>query len=66
MKEYRFIKVSLKGVKGLKSQPLEDYKEIINEHAKAGWEFIQIFSPGNSLYGSSSYFEIIMGRDVSK
>ncbi|WP_338471130.1 DUF4177 domain-containing protein [Niallia sp. XMNu-256] len=64
MKEYQFIKINLKGIKGVSTKPAEDYKEIINKYAKDGWELVQIFSPSGSLYGSASYYEIIFSRDI--
>ncbi|MFP7486489.1 DUF4177 domain-containing protein [Priestia filamentosa] len=61
MKEYRFEKLELKS---FSRQPREDYREIIREAAKDGWELVQIFAPGSASYGAASYFEIILSRDV--
>ena len=62
MKEYKFIRVKLKGVKGIRSTPIEDYQKIIIEQATNGWELVQIFSPSTSLYGSTAFFDIILTR----
>lgn len=63
MKEYKFEKIELSGLKGMKSKPKENYHEIIRNHSEEGWELVQIFAPGTSAYGSSSYLEIIFTRE---
>ena len=41
MFEYKFVKVELHW--GFtRSKPAEDYQEIIQEHARDGWRFVQI------------------------
>ena len=65
MKEYKFEKIELSGVKGVNSKPSSDYQEVIHAHAKEGWELVQIFAPGTGSYGSASYIEIIFVRDVN-
>ncbi|WP_078551599.1 DUF4177 domain-containing protein [Bacillus alkalicellulosilyticus] len=64
MKEYKFEKITLTGIKGIVSKPSVDYHEVIHEHAKEGWELVQVFAPGTASYGSASYIEIIFSRDV--
>ncbi|ARK32496.1 DUF4177 domain-containing protein [Halalkalibacter krulwichiae] len=59
MYEYKFVKIDLTT---WASKPKEDYHEVIAEHAREGWRFIQIFAPATSGYGSASYFEIIFER----
>ena len=66
MKEYKFEKVELTGMKGVSSKPAVDYQEIIRQNAKEGWELVQIFSPENSSYGSPAYFEIIFVKETSQ
>jgi len=63
MKEYKFEKIGLSGIKGVSSKPKQDYQEVIRANAEEGWELVQIFSPGTSAYGSASYIEIIFTRD---
>ena len=66
MFEYKFEKVLL-GEPGFgfkDSQPLDDYHEIIHQHAKEGWRLVQIFSPSvDSHKGISTYFELIFERE---
>jgi len=66
MKEYTFKKIELKGLKGFLSTPKENYHEIIHEYAAKGWELVQIFSPANSMYGSTSYIELIFTRNIEE
>lgn len=63
MYEYKFIKIEFKRLSG---KPKEDYQEVINEQAKEGWRFVQIFSPelASSGVGIASHFELIFERKV--
>lgn len=63
MKEYKFEKVKVKGMPGI-YQKVADYKEVIHERAKEGWELVQIFTPPTSLYGAAGFIEIIFSRDT--
>lgn len=59
MYEYKFIKVELSN---WTSKPQDDYQDIIIDHAKQGWRFVQIFAPSTRGYGSAAYFELIFER----
>ncbi len=59
MFEYKFVEIELSS---WSKKPKEDYQEIIREHAKQGWRFVQIFAPATSGYGAAAYFEIIFER----
>ena len=61
--EYKFYKIKVNGVFVMK--PKEDYHDIIAQHAKDGWRFVQIFAPATSGYGHASYFELIFERSVN-
>ena len=63
MYEYKFVKIELKS-SWLKYKPKDDYEEIINNHAKQGWRFIQIFAPSTTGYGSSTYFKLIFEKEI--
>lgn len=64
MYEYKFVKIELKqGV--MNSKPSEDYKEVIEEHAKEGWRLVQIFAPSTYGFGTATYFEMIFEKSVS-
>ena len=41
--EYKFVKV---GATFWLNTPKEDLQKTIDEHAKDGWRFVQIFHPG--------------------
>ncbi|WP_078431439.1 DUF4177 domain-containing protein [Metabacillus halosaccharovorans] len=62
MYEYKFVKVDLSN---WNRKPKEDYQDIILNHAKDGWRFVQIFAPATAGYGSASYFEIIFEKPLS-
>ena len=57
--EYKFVKLELGFWSG---KPKENYREIINEHAREGWRLVQIFAPGTGPFGFASYFEIIFEK----
>lgn len=59
MFEYKFVKIDLNF---WGNNPKEDYQDIIMNHAKEGWRFVQIFAPPTKGYGSAPYFEIIFER----
>lgn len=62
MYEHKFIK--LKAVSfGL---PNEDYREIVYEHEKEGWELVQIFAPSTSQQGRAKFFELIFKRMIDE
>lgn len=63
MYTYKFVKIEMKsGFFG--SKPKEDYKAVIESHAKDGWKFKQIFAPATSGYGSAAYFELIFEKEA--
>jgi len=43
---------------------MNNIKEIINEHAKDGWRFIQIFSPIGEGLLIADHYEIIFERKL--
>jgi Zn-dependent peptidase ImmA (M78 family) len=59
MFQYKLVKIKLSKWNNM---PKEDYHEIIANHAKDGWKFIQLFAPVTSGYGVATYFEIIFER----
>ncbi|WP_449621158.1 DUF4177 domain-containing protein [Robertmurraya sp. Marseille-Q9965] len=61
MYEYKFYKIELSNWNG---SPKENYQDIITNHAKDGWKFVQIFAPGTKGYGTAAYFELIFERPL--
>jgi len=60
MYKYKFVKIEFKKIS---SKPTEDYREVIKNHAKEGWRFIQIFTPNfTSAPGMGTYYELIFER----
>lgn len=69
MFEYKFVKLQMD--RGLTtSRPIDDYHEIIRDHASKGWRLIQIFAPPTTQIqlraGYASFFELIFEREVDK
>ncbi|PEF45184.1 hypothetical protein CON22_18050 [Bacillus cereus] len=60
MYTYKFVKIE---INIWKLQAKEDYKTIIEEHAKNGWRFVQIFAPEIKNL-RSDYLEIIFEKEV--
>lgn len=65
MYEYKFIKIEFKKLSG---KPNEDYREVIKNHAKQGWRFVQIFSPDFATSGVAvgSYYDLIFERPIKQ
>ena len=66
MYEYKVVELGFKklGLKVIASSELEDYKEIINEHAEEGWRLIQILPVKFGNAGYPTKFEIIFERKI--
>ena len=62
--EYKFVRVDLKP--GFRTDsPMEDYRKIVEDHAKEGWRLFQLFAPPMSGTGWASYIELIFERAQS-
>lgn len=62
MYEYKFVTVEMTGL--FSAKPKEDYKKIIDEHAKGGYRFVQVFAPGLSNNGLPLFFDLIFEREI--
>ncbi len=61
MYSYKYVKVKLS--KGMPpKKPEEDYHMIIEEYAKQGWRFVQIFAPVVDAGPFAAYYEIIFEK----
>lgn len=61
--EYDFVVIGSEFVFAESKQ--KEYREIIEERARNGWRFIQIFAPSaRSFTGGMRYFELIFEREV--
>ena len=63
MYQYEYVRIELKSG-FLKKKPKKDYQEVINNYAKKGWKFKQIFAPAIFGYGSATYFELIFEKEI--
>ncbi|MGE7631807.1 DUF4177 domain-containing protein [Bacillus paramycoides] len=64
MFRYKFVKIELTW--GFtRSKPTEDYQKIIQEHARDGWRFVQIFAPAIGSSGQPEYFELIFEKKIT-
>jgi hypothetical protein len=57
MYEYKYVECSMGGI-----FTGDNHQELINEHAKQGWRFIQIVPLYYTLEGRAKNFEIIFER----
>ncbi len=64
MYEYKFVRIGIKG--RLLRKPEQDYRSIIEEYAKNGWRFVQVFAPPIGGYGVALYFELIFEKQLDK
>ena len=60
--EYKFVRLG-EGWVGVKKSAKEQYQEVVHEHARDGWQLVQIFAPGTGSYGVAKYFELIFERE---
>lgn len=59
--EYKFVRLG-EGFLGVRREARDTYQDVVHQHAREGWRFVQIFAPGTGAYGSAKYYEIIFER----
>ena len=66
MYEYKFAQIMLDGT--FIAKPDSDYRKLINENAKEGWRFVQIFEPIFSAPNLDlpDYFDLIFEREIKQ
>jgi len=62
--EYKFVRLG-EGWLGAKAEARDSYQSQIQEHARDGWQLVQIFAPGVGAYGAAKYYELILERQLS-
>ena len=48
------------------SKAINEYQDIIHDHARDGWRLVQVFDPGVGMYGAAKYIEIIFEREIKR
>ena len=61
--EYKFVRLG-EGWFSVKKWARDEYPEVVAQHAKEGWRFIQIFAPGTGSSGMAKYIELIFEREI--
>lgn len=61
--EYKFVRLG-EGWFGVKKWARDDYPDVIEQYAKEGWRFIQVFAPGTGSSGMAKYIELIFEREI--
>lgn len=61
--EYKFVRLG-EGWFEVKRTAIKGYQNMIEDHAREGWRFIQVFAPSLGVYGVSKYIELIFEREV--
>ncbi|MBW8039944.1 MAG: DUF4177 domain-containing protein [Planctomycetes bacterium] len=56
--EYKFVRLG-KGWLRVKRSTIQQYQQIVTEHAQQEWRLVQIFAPSIAVYGIAKYFELI-------
>jgi len=62
--EYKFVNIAVKTLAFKGVEPREDHHQIIAQHARDGWRFVQIFAPPVKDYGIAAFYELIFEREV--
>ncbi|MEL6560107.1 MAG: DUF4177 domain-containing protein [Bacteroidota bacterium] len=62
MYQYKYVKIQLGGF--FKTEPRQNYQKIIDEHAKEGWRFVQVFAPAITGYGKATNYDLIFEKEV--
>lgn len=63
MYEYKYVDVILESI-GLFSKKKSNYREIIDEHAKEGWRFVQLVPKSYNMDGRPWEFEVIFEKEI--
>jgi hypothetical protein len=61
--EYKFVRVG-EGWLGVSRKAEDEYRQIIQDHARDGWRLVQVFAPSTGTYGIAKYFEVILEREL--
>ena len=59
---YKFVRTNIGG-NGFTGNFSTEYQQIIDEHARDGWRFVQAFSPSVGIYGSASKVDLIFEKE---
>ncbi|MBI5094968.1 MAG: DUF4177 domain-containing protein [Candidatus Hydrogenedentes bacterium] len=59
--EYRFVRVKVGG--GFFGGLSTDYQQVIEQHARNGWRFVQAYAPATAGYGRSVLCDLIFERE---
>ena len=59
--EYKFVRMG-EGWLAARREAKQEYRRVIEEHARQGWRLVQVFAPGIGAYGAARYFELILER----
>ena len=52
--EYRFVRIG----------EYVGSERIVREHARDGWQLVQICAPGITAFGAAKYYELIFAREM--
>lgn len=61
--EYKFVRLG-EGWIGVRKEAKQQYQQVVHDHARDGWQLVQVFAPGIGAYGVAKYFELIFERPV--
>ena len=64
--EYKFVRLgeySGSALFGVHDKARNTYEAVVHEHARDGWQLVQIFAPGVAAFGAARYYELIFERE---
>ena len=67
--EYKFVRLGeYRGSAwfGVQDKARHTYEDVVHEHARDGWRFVQIFAPGIAAFGAARYYELIFERESAE
>lgn len=63
--DYKVVRVG-KGLLEARRSVRDGYAEVIDEYARQGWRFVQVFAPGHGVNGAPRYYDLIFEREMKR
>ena len=63
--DYKVVRVG-KGFFETRKSARDGYAQVIDEYARQGWRFIQVFAPGHGINGVPRYYDLIFEKEMNR
>tara|TARA_R110000850_G_scaffold60338_4_gene138581 strand:+ start:1300 stop:1503 length:204 start_codon:yes stop_codon:yes gene_type:complete len=60
----KYVRIKLKGG-SFTGKVSTEYQDVIDDHTREGWRFVQAFSPAVMGYGASTFVDLIFEKRVT-